>query len=206
MSSPDTETAWRHYDSVRTQLAGYFRMYMQAWSIVATGVFVGLVFGSGVPPFLQGAIVCVIPLALLLCALLTSWFWAYFASHRSYLKKLEGAFPGDNPTWPSLYADETAQRTERLWERVHTCFTCVVGGLVYLAFVCPAAAHAAKTLYRSRGLPAWLHWSQEGYFWTVWWGYVVLAVLGVAGSGRFVSAASRRHLGESPSANARKRN
>jgi len=129
------EEEWKHYEFVSTQLADYYKMYMTAWSIVGTGVFVGVVFGQGAVAALGTVIVCVIPFILLFCFLLTSWFWAYFATYRVYLKCLEDCLPGDNR--PGLHKVKIRDDGTERW-------TVVVGSLIYLAFASSASFLVAK--------------------------------------------------------------
>jgi len=136
----------KHHDAVSKELSEYYRMYMQSWSIVATGIFVGVLYALREPNApLERPLVAALPLIFLFWFVLTGWFWAKFALYRRYLTELEeqmATIADATAPLPTLYRNHVTPTHMSGWQRWTHRLAIVIGALMYgpLSFV--AAPHA----------------------------------------------------------------
>jgi hypothetical protein len=137
----------RHYEFVAGQLTDYYRMYMQSWTVLITGVFVGGVFAlkEAGDSSLAAHLLCILPLVMAGWFVLTGWFWGRFAMLRGYLQRLERGMK-DPPQLFSLESKWMASRAGKFAIVFSTC----VAGIVYLflAFVAALTLSSLRLDYR----------------------------------------------------------
>lgn len=94
----------KQYEFIVSQWTEYFKLYMQSWSIVISGIIIGTLFSfklapqathttrasSGEGDALLALSLGIIPVLMLIWFLLTCWFWALFDTYRRRAKELEG--------------------------------------------------------------------------------------------------------------------
>jgi hypothetical protein len=160
----------RHYEFVAAQLAEYYKMYMQSWTVLVSAVLVGGLIAlrasppSASSPSLEAHAMLILPFVMAGWFLLTSWFWARFSMLRRYLRELEGRMQGCQP-------DLFRRDEERFWSAGAMPAGCAVfcAAAVYGLLVAAASAHFS--------FPFQL---------VVWVGYVALALTSIGLAYRFI--------------------
>lgn len=181
------ELALAHYEFVSKEFTEYFGMYMRSWSIAGSVVLVGAIFGLAKVDaqdggILTGVLICIIPLALAMWFVVTSWFWAYFAMYRKYLQGLETSMSQLSGPASDCVKFHSYREPWFSWEvqRPATYLVSALAGLVYSGLALAGSRHVVAAILERQ---------------TYWWWLVVLVyVFILAGSVWSVS----RLIGRTP--------
>lgn len=135
-----------YYQHVSGRLSDRMKSYMQSWTIAGSAILVGVVVGlkdvclqegelTG-----QGVLLGLSPVVFLFWYLVTSWFWAAFSAHRSYLSQLEKKLRASTGSeYPSYYSEHRLLWFGGTAEGKMALATAVVGLIVYLIMVSAAS-------------------------------------------------------------------